>query len=241
MNHQPRLREQPEKGAAGPALLRPLTLRSRTLRNRIVIFDVLEVHAAHGYLIHSFLSPLSNFRKDGYGGDLQGRKRFGLETLEGVRAAWPPDKPLFARLSCVDGDGGGWSLEDSIAFAKELRRRGIDVIDCSSGGIGGESSHASRIARRIGYNVPFAREIRARAGTATMAVGLIMDAATAEAVVHKGGADLVAVGREALLDPFWPHHAAQALGCDPAFRDWAVQYGYWLNIRKGILETLEAN
>ena len=236
------------EGAQTPVPMSPATIASvqqeyaaAAARADRAGFEALEVHAAHGYLIHSFLSPLSNRRNDGYGGDLQGRMRFGLETLALVRAAWPADKPLFVRLSCVDGEADGWRIEDSVAFAREMRRLGVDVVDCSSGGIGGASSHAPRIARRAGYNVPFAERIRAEAGIATMAVGLIMDAPTADAVVAGGRADLVAIGRAALDDPFWPHHAAQALGRDPRFEAWPVQYGYWLDIRRGILETLETD
>lgn len=199
-------------------------------------FEVLEIHSAHGYLAHSFLSPLSNHRQDGYGGDLAGRMRFTLETAARVRATWPDDKPLFVRISSVDVDGvdEGWRLEDSVALASELKVRGVDVIDCSSGGIGGPAT-ASLGPREQGFRAPYGSRIRDDAGLATMVVGLVLDAEVAEELVTSGAADLVAVGREVLYNPNWPLHMAHALGADPEFTDWPEQYGWWLVRREPLL------
>ena len=139
-------------------------------------FEVLEIHNAHGYLMHQFLSPLSNKRNDAYGGDFAGRTRFPLEVAEAVRAAWPKDKPVFLRVSAVDGLDGGWTMDDTVAYAKELKVRGIDVIDCSSGGLYG-SATAARVKRSWGFQVPYAERVRREAGIMSMAVGLIIDPA----------------------------------------------------------------
>jgi 2,4-dienoyl-CoA reductase-like NADH-dependent reductase (Old Yellow Enzyme family) len=199
-------------------------------------FEIVELHGAHGYLMHSFLSPLSNSRADGYGGDLAGRMRFPLEVVEAVRTAWPADKPLFFRISAVDGVGGpGWQIEDSIELARALKARGVDVIDCSSGGISGPVTSAL-VPRELGFQVPYAAAVRREAGVATQAVGLILDGPQAEVILQSGAADLVAVAREALVDPFWPHHAARALGAD--FGGWPEQYGWWLKRRAKLLAAL---
>ena len=201
-------------------------------------FEIAELHGAHGYLIHSFLSPLSNTRADGYGGDLAARMRFALEVVEAVRAAWPADKPLFFRISSVDNVGGdGWRIEDSIELARALKARGVDVVDCSSGGISGPVTSAM-VPRELGFQVPFAAAVRRGAGIATQAVGLILDGAQAEAILQSGAADLVAVAREALYDPFWAHHAARALGVDADFGGWPEQYSWWLKRRAKLLEAI---
>ncbi|MGA8050217.1 MAG: NADH:flavin oxidoreductase/NADH oxidase [Burkholderiales bacterium] len=201
-------------------------------------FEIAEIHGAHGYLIHSFLSPLSNTRTDGYGGDLAGRMRFALDVVDAVRHAWPASKPLFFRISSVDGAGsGGWCIEDSIALARALKSRGVDVVDCSSGGISGPVTSAM-VPRELGFQVPFAAAVRREAGVATQAVGLILDGAQAEAILQSGAADLIAVAREALFDPFWPHHAARALGLDAEFADWPQPYGWWLKRRAKLLEAI---
>ena len=197
-------------------------------------FDVLEVHSAHGYLGHEFLSPLSNKRTDGYGGSLAGRMRFTLELAEAVRAAWPQDKPLFVRISSVDGADAGWTLEDSIELARELKSRGVDVIDCSSGGLKGAAT-AARIKRTPGFQVPFSDRIRREAGVKTMTVGLILEPALAQSILAHGQADLVAIGREALYNPNWPLHAEVALGCEGDYESWPVQYGWWLEKRRYML------
>lgn len=189
--------------------------------------DVIEIHGAHGYLLHSFLSPISNLRTDDYGDDRGGRMRFPLEVAKAVRAAWPAGKPLFYRISSIDSVEGGWEIEDSIALAGELKEIGIDIVDCSSGGIGG-SATAVRMPRTYGFQVPFSAQIRREAQVSTMAVGLIVEPEHAEEILAAGDADLIAIAREALHDPFWPRHAAQALGANNDYADWPEQYGWWL-------------
>jgi 2,4-dienoyl-CoA reductase-like NADH-dependent reductase (Old Yellow Enzyme family) len=205
--------------------------RAAALRALEAGFEALELHSAHGYLGHEFLSPLSNRRSDGYGGDLAGRMRFTLELAETVRAAWPADKPLFARISSVDGLDGGWAIEDSVVLARELAAREVDVIDCSSGGLAG-SATAARIKRGPGFQVPYAERVRREAGVKTMAVGLILQPAQADAILEAGQADLIAIGREALYDPSWALHAEGALGVQGEFESWPVQAGWWLERRR---------
>lgn len=173
---------------------------------------VVEIHAAHGYLLHSLLSPIANHRNDGYGGDLAGRSRFLMETLDAVRAEWPADLPLFVRLSCVDYLPGGLTIDDTVALCRRLAARGdVDLIDCSSGGI----SRDVRIPSHPGYQVPFADRIRRDAGIATGAVGLITEPTHAAEIVANERADLVFVARVLLADPAWPLRAAKALGVKP--------------------------
>ncbi|HET7879424.1 MAG TPA: NADH:flavin oxidoreductase/NADH oxidase [Acetobacteraceae bacterium] len=173
---------------------------------------VVEVHAAHGYLLHSFLSPVANHRNDAYGGDLEGRCRFLMETLDAVRAEWPADLPLFVRLSCVDYLAGGLTIEDTVALCGRLAARGdVDLIDCSSGGISADV----RIPLHPGYQVPFADRIRRDAGIATGAVGLITEPTHAAEIVANERADLVFVARVLLADPAWPVRAAKALRVKP--------------------------
>jgi 2,4-dienoyl-CoA reductase-like NADH-dependent reductase (Old Yellow Enzyme family) len=173
---------------------------------------VVEIHAAHGYLLHSFLSPISNHRNDGYGGDLDGRSRFLMETVDAVRTEWPADLPLFVRLSCVDYLPGGLTIDDTVALCRALAARGdVDLIDCSSGGI----SPDVRIPSHPGYQVPFADRIRRDAGIATGAVGLITEPTHAAEIVANKRADLVFVARVLLADPGWPLRAAKALGVKP--------------------------
>ncbi len=193
-------------------------------------FRVLDIHGAHGYLLHSFLSPLGNKRDDRWGGDFEGRIRLLLEVSKAVRAAWPADLPLFVRLSCVDDQEGGWTLDDSVALSRRLKEIGVDVIDCSSGGLG-ERTTTKMIRRPEGYQVPYAERIRGEADVPTMAVGLITTPAFAESVVAEGRADLVAIGREALMNPHWPLHAARALGHDTSFASWPPSWGWWLEKR----------
>jgi 2,4-dienoyl-CoA reductase-like NADH-dependent reductase (Old Yellow Enzyme family) len=200
-------------------------------------FEVLEIHGAHGYLISSFLSPGVNRRNDAYGGDRAGRMRFALEVTRAVRAVWPTRKPLFFRVSSVDGAPDGWAIEDSIALAVELGKAGVDVVDCSSGGMRGATAYENS-SRRPGFQVGYASDIRKATGIKTMAVGHILDARQAEAVLAGGHADLTAIGRQAMYDPYWPHHAAQALGADPDFKEWNDQAGWWLAIRRRGLEKV---
>lgn len=192
--------------------------------------DAVEIHGAHGYLLHSFLSPFSNHRTDEYGGDLAGRMRFPLEVAAVAREAWPRNRPLFWRVSAVDGVNVGLQLDETIAFSRELKRIGFDVIDCSSGGMNLPRG-ASLVSREPGFQVPFADAIRKQAGIATMAVGLIRDAQFAEKILQEGKADLIAVAREALYNPNWPQHAALELGADPEWTLWPEQYGWWLSRR----------
>jgi 2,4-dienoyl-CoA reductase-like NADH-dependent reductase (Old Yellow Enzyme family) len=202
-------------------------------------FEVVELHGAHGYLLNTFLSPIGNRRSDAYGGDRAGRMRFPLEIAETLRAVWPKDRPVFVRISSVDGIDGGWAIEDSIAFAQELKARGVDVIDCSSGGIAG-SATAVRIPRHPGFQVPFAARIKRDAGIKTMAVGLILEPQQAEDILQKGEADLIAIGRQALFDPNWPLHAERALmGETTDFAHWPVQAGWWLERREQGLRALK--
>jgi 2,4-dienoyl-CoA reductase-like NADH-dependent reductase (Old Yellow Enzyme family) len=179
-------------------------------------FDVVELHAAHGYLLHEFLSPLSNTRDDGYGGDLAGRMRLVLEVVEDVRRVVPDGMPLLLRISASDWTDGGWTPEDSVVLAKEAAARGVDLVDCSSGG-----NVLADIPVAPGYQVPFARAVREGAGVPTGAVGLITDPQQAEQVVAEGHADAVLLARELLRDPHWPLRAAAVLG---AGVDWPPQY-----------------
>jgi 2,4-dienoyl-CoA reductase-like NADH-dependent reductase (Old Yellow Enzyme family) len=170
--------------------------------------DALELHCAHGYLLHEFLSPLSNRRDDSYGGSLDNRMRFPLEVFAAVRDVWPQDKPMGVRISATDWVDGGWTIDDSIAMVGRLQAAGCDWIDTSSGGI----SPSQKIPLGPGYQVPLARRIRRATRIATMAVGLITDPQQAEAIIASGDADLVAMARAMLWDPRWPWHAAASLG-----------------------------
>ena len=203
-------------------------------------FEVVEVHGAHGYLLHSFLSPISNKRTDRYGGSLEGRRRLPLEIAQLVRSLWPADKPVFYRISSVDGAEGGSSIEDSIGFARELKQVGIDVIDCSSGGIGG-SATAAGVKRTLGFQVPFSERIRRDAQIATMTVGLIIEPHQAEQILESGQADLIAIGRQALFNPNWPLHAEIALGVENEFASWPMQSGWWLDKRQRSLSDEDAH
>ncbi len=213
--------------------------RLATLRARQAGFEVAEVHGAHGYLIHEFLSPLSNKRTDRYGGEFAGRSRLALEIAQVVRDNWPADKPVFFRVSASDGVDGGWTLDESVALARELKTIGIDAIDCSSGGIAG-SATAARVKRTLGFQVPFAERIRKEAGIPTMAVGLILEARQAEEILRSGQADLIAIGRQALFNPSWPLHAEIELGVENDFASWPVQYGWWLDKRQRSLTPEDA-
>ncbi|TCK09324.1 NADH:flavin oxidoreductase/NADH oxidase [Marinobacterium mangrovicola] len=196
--------------------------------------DAIELHYGHGYLIASFLSPHANHRQDEYGGTLENRMRYALEIAQATRAAWPSDKPLFVRLSCIDGVEGGWDLNDSVILARELKAIGIDVIDCSSGGLA-EEVKRSNVPRGIGFQVPFAAEIREQAAIATQAVGLIVSAEHANDIISTGQADLVAVGRAALRNPYWPAEAYRTLSDTDEFDAWPERHGAWLDKRQPLL------
>ncbi|MCX6216999.1 NADPH dehydrogenase NamA [Spirosoma sp.] len=180
-------------------------------------FQVIEIHAAHGYLLHQFLSPLSNHRTDAYGGSFENRIRLLLEVIERVQAVWPSTLPLFVRISATDWTEGGWAIDDSVRLAGVLKGKGVDVIDCSTGG---NVAHA-RIPLSPGYQVAFSEQIKQQAGLKTAAVGLITNAAQAEAILANEQADLILLAREFLRDPHFPLHAANELGED---LPWPVQY-----------------
>jgi 2,4-dienoyl-CoA reductase-like NADH-dependent reductase (Old Yellow Enzyme family) len=205
-------------------------------------FEMIEIHNAHGYLVHQFLSPLSNKRNDAYGGDFAGRTRFPLEIAEAIRKVIPKGMPLFLRVSAVDGMEGGWTMDDTVAYARELKTRGVDVIDCSSGGLVG-SATVARIKRTWGFQVPYAERVRREAEMMSMAVGLIVDPAHAEDILQKGQADLIAIAREALVNPCWPQMAEVALGrsMTEALDDWTVQYGWWLKHRERSIADIRAD
>lgn len=180
-------------------------------------FEVLEFHCAHGYLMNEFLSPLTNKRTDEYGGSMENRCRLTLRIARLLRGLWPQDKPVFVRISAVDWVEGGWTIEDSIQLSKWLKETGIDLIDCSSGGL----MLDAKIPAGPGYQTAFAAAIRAQAGIATGAVGMITDAAQAEHILVTGQADAIFLARELLRDPYWPLHAAHQLRADI---DWPAQY-----------------
>ncbi|MGB2571291.1 NADH:flavin oxidoreductase/NADH oxidase [Micromonospora citrea] len=180
-------------------------------------FRAVEIHAAHGYLLHEFLSPLTNHRGDGYGGDRPARMRLALEVARAVRAAVGEQVPVLARISATDWVDGGWTVEDSVVLAAELAAAGVDLIDASSGG----AATAATIPVGPGYQVPLAARIRREAGVPTGAVGLIVEPEQAEQIVAGGEADLVLLGRELLRDPYWPRRAAAKLGTEP---HWPDQY-----------------
>ncbi len=193
--------------AAGLARVRDAFVATAKRAERLGI-DALEVHSAHGYLLHQFLSPISNRRTDQYGGSLQNRLRFPLEVFDAVRAAFPAHKPVGIKVSSTDWVEGGWDIEQTIAFAHDLKKRGVDWIDASSGGV----SPLQKIPLGPGYQVPFAQAIKEATGVNTMAVGLITEAAQAEDIIASGKADMVALARGMLYDPRWGWHAAAELG-----------------------------
>jgi 2,4-dienoyl-CoA reductase-like NADH-dependent reductase (Old Yellow Enzyme family) len=193
--------------AAGLARIRDAFAASAKRAERLGL-DALEVHCAHGYLLHQFLSPISNRRTDQYGGSLQNRMRFPLEVFDAVRAAFPASKPVGLRVSSTDWVEGGWDIAQTIELAKELKKRGVDWIDASSGGV----SPQQKIPLAPGYQVQFAQAVKEAVGVATIAVGLITEAKQAEEIVASGKADMVALARGMLYDPRWGWHAAAELG-----------------------------
>ena len=191
--------------------------RVATRRALSTDFDLVEIHAAHGYLIHEFLSPLSNHRDDAYGGSFENRIRLALQIADAVRAEWPHDLPVFARISATDWVDGGWSADESVELARQFLQHGVDLIDVSSGG----NVPKAKIPVGPGFQAPFAARIRKEAGIATAAVGMITEPEQANAIIAGGEADLVLLAREMLRDPFWVLHAAAALGNEAT---WPRQY-----------------
>jgi len=201
-------------------------------------FDIIDLHGAHGYLLHAFLSPLSNQRTDDYGGSLANRMRFPLAVIEAMRAAIPDHVSLFYRLSLLDGVQGGWTQDDSVVFAQELYARGVDVMDCSSGGAIADRSSDTRVRRGYAFHAPYSRELRERTGGMVATVGLIVDPHQAEAVLQAGDADIVAIGRELLVEPSWPNRARAVLDGE-GYDDWHREAGWWLERRRPAIRALD--
>lgn len=184
--------------------------KSAAMRALIAEYDVVEIHAAHGYLANSFLSPLSNQRQDNYGGSFENRIRFLLEVTKAVREVWPESKPLFVRISATDWVDGGWTMDESVELARRLKVQGVDLIDCSSGG----TVPDAKIPVAPGYQVPFAARIRKEADILTAAVGMITEANQANAIINNGEADMVLLAREMLRNPYWALHSAKTITGD---------------------------
>ena len=190
-----------------------------TRRAQRIGFDLIELHAAHGYLLHQFCSPLSNHRSDEYGGSLENRMRFPLEVFEAMRQVWPDDKPMGVRITGSDWVPGGWGVEDAVVFAKTLRDLGCDFVDVSSGGV----SPDQKIPTGPGYQVHFADEVRRKADIHTWAVGMITEAEQAEQIIAGGQADMVALARAMMRDPRWAWHAAEKLGAKTPWSDMYIR------------------
>ena len=205
--------------------------REATRRSMDAGYDILEIHGAHGYLIHQFLSPVSNPRNDEQRAAPKRRTRFALEVTETVRAAWPDDKPLLFRVSSVDGEGGIWDLDDTVVLAKELKDRGVDMIDCSSGGISGDSE-MPMVPRIEKFQAGFSERVRREAGIMTIAVGGITKALQAEDILQSGRADLVALAREFLWNADWAAHAAHELAVEDPFGEMPHEYAFRLRQRE---------
>lgn len=210
---------------------------SAAARAREAGFKVIDIYAGHGFLLHQFCSPVSNQRTDGYGGSRENRMRLALEVVSAIRREWPRDLPLMYRASATDWIDGGWTIEDTVVLSRELKACGVDVMDCTSGGIGGEQK-PQRMPLGQGFQVPFAEQVRREAAIATMAVGFVWDPAFANEVITTGRADLVALAREMLNNPNWPLHAARELGLDSEFDRWPPQFGWWLQRRERVIEKL---
>ncbi|MBD0417334.1 NADH:flavin oxidoreductase/NADH oxidase [Oryzicola mucosus] len=240
----------PSAVAAGPEWPLPMEMSAADIQASVVLwanaarraadagFQIIDLHGAHGYLLHSFLSPLANHRTDLYGGPIENRMRYCYEVVDAIRAAIPDEIAIFYRLSALDGIEGGWTLDDSVVFCRGLLARGVDVIDCSSGGATGDRKSDTRIRRGYAFHAPYSRVLRAETGGLVATVGLIVDPFQAEAILEAGDADIVAIGREALFNPNWPHHARNALSGEN-FSAWNKEAGWWLKRRGFLLRELE--
>ncbi len=206
-------------------------------RAKLAGFKMIEVYAAHGFLVHQFLSPITNQRCDEWGGSAENRMRFAVEVAREIRRNWPEDLPLAFRLSATDWLESGLTVVDTVEIAKALRSAGVDLIDCSSGGIGGKE-RPQRMSIAQGFQVPFAAQIRARADIPTMAVGFLWDSKICDAVIERGDADMIALGRELLDDPNWPLHCATQLEGDADHARWPIEAGWWLMKRDRLLSKL---
>lgn len=200
-------------------------------------FKIIEVYAAHGFLGHQFLSPIANQRTDDWGGSLSNRMRFCLDVARAIRANWPENYPLAFRLSATDWVDGGLEVEDTVAVARALAQEGVDIIDCSTGGVGGKD-RPRRMKVEHGFQAPFAEQIKHDAQIATMAVGFLWDASKCEQIISSGQADMIAIARELLDDPNWVLHAAQTLDADKEHQLWPVEFGWWLMKRQRLLHKL---
>ncbi|NIA71272.1 NADH:flavin oxidoreductase/NADH oxidase [Pelagibius litoralis] len=200
-------------------------------------FKIIEVYAAHGFLVHQFLSPIANQRMDRWGGSNENRRRFAVEVAKSIRANWPEAYPLAFRLSATDWLEDGIEVEDAVETAKALKAAGVDMIDCSTGGIGGKERPRRMIIEQ-GFQVPFAERIREDTDVATMAVGFLWDAKVCEDLLHTGKADMIALAREFLDDPNWPLHAAKELGSNENYAMWPIESGWWLMKRERLLNKL---
>lgn len=201
-------------------------------------YEVLEIHAAHGYLLHQFLSPVTNRRDDAYGGELAGRSRLLLEAVDAIRAIWPSELPLLVRLSCDAHDG--WAFDDTVVLARDLSRHGVDVIDCSAGGIGSSPLNSDSTAP-YGYQVHLSEAVRSRASVETIAVGAIVRAQQAADIIESGQSDFVAIGREAMVNPHWPLYCAMALGAKDPWSLTTPESAYWLRQRSRKMPGLRSS
>ncbi|MEM9893858.1 MAG: NADH:flavin oxidoreductase/NADH oxidase [Actinomycetota bacterium] len=199
---------------------------------------VIEVYAAHGFLIHQFLSPIANHRQDEWGGNAENRRRFAVEVARAIRRHWPDDLPLLFRLSATDWLDGGVEIDDTVLTARALTAEGVDMIDCSTGGVGGRE-RPRRMTIEQGFQVPFADTVRRQADIATAAVGFLWDPQACNAIIEDGRADLIAFARELLDDPNWPLRARAALDADAGFDEWPVESGWWLEKRQRLIDKLE--
>ena len=240
----------PSAVAAGPAFPVPREMTPTNILQNVALwaaaarraveagFRIIDLHGAHGYLLHAFLSPISNKRTDEYGGSLENRMRFPMQVVSAIRSAIPADCALFYRLSLLDGIEGGWTEEDSLVFCKNLLALGVDVIDCSSGGAISDRSSDVRVRRGYAFHAPYSRNLRQRLdGGLVATVGFIVDPDQAEAVLRAGDADIVAIGRELLANPNWAQHARSAL-CGESYEHWPREAGWWLDKRADALRKL---